>query len=179
MMKKKPTRKYAVGGMTPTQTDKVNAANMAAMQKFNAASKPSAPTQAALSVAAATPNVRPATAVPQKPTPVGPPRPVPAVPTTKEKAQYLKAARRQFREDRKSGALKENVQAQKKNMRAALKSGVVPKEARKSLRDEIKNTNVKSVAQGVRSRFASARENIKTERANNKAIRKSLKGKSK
>jgi hypothetical protein len=44
-------------------------------------------------VAAATPNVRPATAVPQKPTPVGPPRPVPAVPTTKEKAQYLKAAR--------------------------------------------------------------------------------------
>jgi hypothetical protein len=64
-------------------------------------------------------------------------------------------------------------------MRAALKSGVVPKEARKSLRDEIKNTNVKSVAQGVRSRLASARENIKTERANNKAIRKSLKGKSK
>jgi hypothetical protein len=177
MMKKKPTRKYAVGGMTPTQTDKVNAANMAAMQKFNAASKPSAPTQAALS--GAKPNVRPATAVPQKPTPVGPPRPVPAVFTTKEKAQYLKGSRRQFREDRKSGALKENVQAQKKEMRVALKSGVVPKEARKSLRDEIKNTNVKSVAQGVRSRFASARENIKTERANNKAIRKSLKGKSK
>jgi hypothetical protein len=169
MMKKKPTRKYAVGGMTPTQTDKVNAANMAAMQKFNAASKPSAPTQAALS--GAKPNVRPATAVPQKPTPV--------VLTTKEKAQYLKGSRRQFREDRKSGALKENVQAQKKEMRTALKSGVVPKEARKSLRDEIKNTNVKSVAQGVRSRFASARENIKTERANNKAIRKSLKGKSK
>jgi hypothetical protein len=41
MMKKKPTRKYAVGGMTPTQTDKVNAANMAAMQKANAAAKSS------------------------------------------------------------------------------------------------------------------------------------------
>jgi hypothetical protein len=177
MMKKKPTRKYAVGGMTPTQTDKVNAANMAAMQKFNAASKPSAPTQAALS--GATPNVRPATAVPQKPTPVGPPRPVPAVPTTKEKAQYLKAARGHFREDRKSGALKENVQAQKKNMRVALKSGVVPKEARKSVRDEIKNTNVKSVVQGVRSRFQENRKAIQAERANNKAIRKSLKGKSK
>jgi hypothetical protein len=92
MMKKKPTRKYAVGGMTPTQTDKVNAANMAAMQKANAAGQSLLrPTQAALS--GATPNVRPATAVPQKPTPVGPPRPVPAVPTTKEKAQYLKAAR--------------------------------------------------------------------------------------
>jgi hypothetical protein len=190
MMKKKPTRKYAVGGMTPTQTDKVNAANMAAMQKANAAAKFNAASMAAMqvanaakssapkmpAVAAATPNVRPATAVPQKPTPVGPPRPVPAVPTTKEKAQYLKAARQGFREYRKSGALKENVQAQKKNMRVALKSGAVPKEARKSLRDEIKNTNVKSVAQGVRSRLASARENIKTERANNKAIRKSLKG---
>jgi hypothetical protein len=201
MMKKKPTRKYAVGGMTPTQTDKVNAANMAAMQKANAAAKSSAPTQAAKvnaasmaamqkanaaanssapkmpAVAAATPNVRPATAVPQKPTPVGPPRPVPAVPTTKEKAQYLKAARGQFREDRKSGALKENVQAQKKNMRVALKSGVVPKEARKSVRDEIKNTNVKSVVQGVRSRFQENRKAIQAERANNKAIRKSLKGK--
>jgi hypothetical protein len=203
MMKKKPTRKYAVGGMTPTQTDKVNAANMAAMQKANAAAKSSAPTQAAKvnaasmaamqkanaaanssapkmpAVAAATPNVRPATAVPQKPTPVGPPRPVPAVPTTKEKAQYLKAARGHFREDRKSGALKENVQAQKKNMRVALKSGVVPKEARKSVRDEIKNTNVKSVVQGVRSRFQENRKAIQAERANNKAIRKSLKGKSK
>jgi hypothetical protein len=39
MMKKKPTRKYAAGGMAPTQTDKVNAANMAAMQKANAAAK--------------------------------------------------------------------------------------------------------------------------------------------
>jgi hypothetical protein len=175
MMKKKPTRKYAVGGMTPTQTDKVNAANMAAMQKANAAANSSAPKMPA--VAAATPNVRPATAVPQKPTPVGPPRPVPAVPTTKEKAQYLKAARGQFREDRKSGALKENVQAQKKNMRVALKSGVVPKEARKSVRDEIKNTNVKSVVQGVRSRFQKNRKAIQAERANNKAIRKSLKGK--
>jgi hypothetical protein len=191
MMKKKPTRKYAVGGMTPTQTDKVNAANMAAMQKANAAAKFNAASMAAMqvanaakssapkmpAVAAATPNVRPATAVPQKPTPVGPPRPVPAVPTTKEKAQYLKAARGQFREDRKSGALKENVQAQKKNMRVALKSGAVPKEDRKAVREQIKGTNVKSVAQGVRSRFQENRKAIQAERANNKAIRKSLKGK--
>jgi hypothetical protein len=113
----------------------------------------------------------------QKPAPIGASGPAPYAPTTKEKAQYLKAARRQFREDRKSGALKENVQAQKKNMRAALKSGVVPKEARKSVREQLKNTNVKSVAQGVRSRFQEARKAIQAERANNKAIRKSLKGK--
>jgi hypothetical protein len=71
----------------------------------------------------------------------------------RKRHSILKQHVKQFREDRKSGALKENVQAQKKNMRVALKSGVVPKEARKSLRDEIKNTNVKSVAQGVRSRL--------------------------
>jgi hypothetical protein len=35
MMKKKPTRKYAVGGMT-AQTDMFNAASKAAMQKANA-----------------------------------------------------------------------------------------------------------------------------------------------
>jgi hypothetical protein len=144
MMKKKPTRKYAAGGMAPTQVQKAVAAA--------SSNKPSAAEATALAK-------------------------MKAVLTTKEKAQYLKGSRRQFREDSKSGAFKENVQAQKKDMRAALKSGAVPKEARKSLRDEIKNTNVKSVAQGVRSKFAEARENIKAERANNKAIRKSLKGK--
>jgi hypothetical protein len=190
MMKKKPTRKYAVGGMTPTQTDKVNAANMAAMQKFNAAAKSSASVERAVvapegkTVAAASSN-KPSDAEIAKikaalggaKPPVGPPRPVPAVPTTKEKAQYLKAARQGFREYRKSGALKENVQAQKKNMRVALKSGAVPKEDRKAVREQIKGTNVKSVAQGVRSRFQENRKAIQAERANNKAIRKSLKGK--
>jgi hypothetical protein len=153
MMKKKPTRKYAAGGMAPAQADKVNAANMAAMQKFNAAAKSSAPVQKAVAAASsnkpsdaeiakikaalggAKPNVRPATAVPQKPAPIGASGPAPYAPTTKEKAQYLKGARRQFREDRKSGA------------------------------------------QGERSMFQERRKAIQAERASNKAIRKSLKGK--
>jgi hypothetical protein len=146
MMKKKPTRKYAAGGMAPTQTDKFNAASKAAMQKSNTASKP-----------------------------MGASGPAPTAPTTKQKAQELKAARQGFGEYRKSGALKENVQAQKKDMRAALKSGVVPKEARKSVREQIKNTNVKSVAQGVRSMFQEDRKAIQAERATNKARRQTAK----
>jgi hypothetical protein len=251
MMNKKPTRKYAAGGMTAqkdmfnaalqmgkpkpasatrsAQADKVNAANMAAMQKANPASKPSAATQKAVAapvqkaVATASsnkpsdaevakikaalggakprsapataaktsggpsaaelakmkasnytkPKARPAPAT-QKPTPMGA-SPVKPDLTLKQKAQNLKGARQQFREDRKSGALKENVQAQKKDMRAALKSDAVPKEDRKSLREQIKNTNVKSVAQGVRSNFQENRKAIQAERAANKARRQTAK----
>ena len=146
MMKKKPTRKYAAGGMAPTQTDKFNAASKAAMQKSNTASKP-----------------------------MGAYDPAPTAPTTKQKAQGLKAERQAFREDRKSGALKANIQSMKKDTRAALKSGAVPKEDRKAVREQLKNTNVKSVVQNQRAGFQSARKEIQAERATNKARRQTAK----
>jgi hypothetical protein len=59
-----------------------------------------------------------------QPTPVGPPRPVPAVPTTKEKAQYLKAARG-FRKIVSQVRLKRMFKPKEK-MRVALKM-VCPK----------------------------------------------------